>query len=78
MSQSICPSRRTLCESFDARLFKSRLDYLLGERRSPEEIIPDPDDPEQRGLVLLERAICAVGQIWARAWTHEKLDCIDR
>ena len=60
--------------AFDARLFKSRLDYLLGERRSPEEIIPDPDDPEQRGLVLLERAICAVGQIWARAWTHEKLD----
>ena len=60
--------------AFDARLFKSRLDYLLGERRSPEEIIPDPDDPEKRGLVLLERAICAVGQIWARAWTHEKLD----
>ena len=64
--------------AFDARLFKSRLDYLLGERRSPEEIIPDPDDPEQRGLVLLERAICAVGQIWARAWTHEKTRCIDR
>ena len=60
--------------AFDARLFKSRLDYLLGERRSPEEIIPDPDDSEKRGLVLLERAICAVGQIWARAWTHEKLD----
>ena len=60
--------------SFEARLFKSRLDYMLGERRSPEEIIPDPGDREQRGLVLLERAICAVGQIWARAWTHEKLD----
>ena len=61
-------------QPFEARLFKSRLDYLLGERRSPEEIIPDPDDRERRGLVLMERAICTVGQIWARAWTDEKLN----
>ena len=61
-------------QPFEDRLLKSRLDYLLGERRSPEEIIPDPSDRERRGLVLLERAICAVGQIWARAWTDEKLN----
>ena len=61
-------------QPFEERLFKSRLDYLLGERRSPEEIIPDPDDWERQGLVLLERAICTVGQIWARAWTDEKLN----
>ena len=59
---------------FEPRLWRSRLDYLLGDRRSPMDIVPEPADPNRKGEVLLERADCSVGQIWARAWTGEKCD----
>ena len=59
---------------FEPRLWRSRLDYLLGDRRSPMDIVPEPADPKRKGEVLLERAVCSVGQIWARAWTGEKCD----
>ncbi len=59
---------------FEPRLLKSRLDYLLGDRRTPTDIIPESDDPKGEGEVLLQRAVCTVGQIWAKAWTGQKYD----
>ena len=59
---------------FEPLLWRSRLDYLLGERRSPVDIIPEIDDPEDNGIILLQRAVCTVGQIWARAWTGQNYD----
>ena len=55
-------------------LFKSRLDYLLGDRRSPMDIIPESCDPKDKGESLLKRAVCTVGHIWARAWIGQKYD----
>ena len=59
---------------FEPRLLRSRLDYLLGDRRTPTDIIPESDDPKGEGEVLLQRAVCTVGQIWAKAWTGQKYD----
>ena len=59
---------------FEPRLFRSRLDYLLGDRRTPNDIVPESDDPKSEGEILLQRAVCTVGQIWAKAWTGQKYD----
>ena len=59
---------------FEPLLLRSRLDYLLGDRRAPTGIIPESDDPKGEGEVLLQRAVCTVGQIWAKAWTGQKYD----
>ena len=32
---------------FEPRLLRSRLDYLLGDRRTPKDIIPESDDPQE-------------------------------
>ena len=55
-------------------LYKSRLNYLLGDRRSPMDIIPESCDPKDQGEILLQRAICTVGQIWAKALIGQKYD----
>ena len=60
--------------TFEPLLYKSRLDYLLGDRRSPVDIIPESCDPKGQGEILLQRAVCMVGQIWAKAWTGQKYD----
>ena len=60
--------------TFEPLLYKSRLDYLLGDRRSPMDIIPESCDPKDQGEILLQRAICTVGQIWAKAWIGQKYD----
>ena len=59
---------------FEPLLFRSRLDYLLGDRRTPKDVIPDTDDPKTEGEILLQRAVCTVGQIWAKAWIGQKYD----
>ena len=59
---------------FEPRLLRSRLDYLLGDRRTPMDIIPESDDPKSEGEILLQRAVCTVGQIWAKAWVGQKYD----
>ena len=53
-------------------LYKRRLDYLLGDRRSPTDIIPESCDPKDKGESLLKRAVCMVGHIWAKALIGEK------
>ena len=55
-------------------LYKSRLEYLLGDRRSPMAIVPESCDPKHQGEILLRRAICTIGQIWAKAWIGQKYD----
>ena len=60
--------------SLEPLLYKSRFDYLLGDRRSPMDIIPESCDPKDQGEILLQRAICTVGQIWAKAWIGQKYD----
>ena len=59
---------------FEPLLHKTRLDYLLGDQRSPMDIIHDSRDPKDKGNILLQRAVCTVGQIWAKAWTGQKYD----
>ena len=59
---------------FEPRLWRSRLDYLLGDRRSPMDIIPESDDPKGEGEILLQRTVCTVGQMWAKAWIGQKYD----
>ena len=60
--------------TFEPLLYKSRLDYLLGDRRSPMDIIPESCDPKDQGEILLQRAVWTVGQIWAKAWIGQKYD----
>ena len=55
-------------------LYRSRLDYLLGDRRSPMDIIPESCDPKGETEILLKRAVCMVGHIWAKAWIGQKYD----
>ena len=59
---------------FAPLLLRSRLDYLLGDRRTPNDIVPESHDPKSEGEILLQRAVCTVGQIWAKAWTGQKYD----
>ena len=59
---------------FEPLLWRSRLDYLLGDRRSPADIVPESVDPNDKGKILLQRAVCMVGQIWARAWAGQNYD----
>ena len=59
---------------FEPLLWRSRLDYLLGDRRSPADTIPESADPNDKGNILLQRAVCMVGQIWARAWAGQNYD----
>ena len=60
--------------TFEPLLWRSRLDYLLGDRRSPMDIIPESGDPKGKGEILLQRAVCTMGQIWAKAWIGQKYD----
>ena len=59
---------------FEPLLWRSRLDYLLGDRRPLVDIIPESADPKDQGMILLQRAICTVGHIWARAWAGQNHD----
>lgn len=59
---------------FYQRFRLNRLLYVLGDRRSPSEIIPDPDDLRNNSMVLFERALCTAAHIWARAWVGHPMD----
>ena len=59
---------------FESLLWRTRLGYLMGDRRSPADIIPESDDPNDQGMILLQRAVCTVGHIWARAWLGQNYD----
>ena len=59
---------------FDHRFRLNRLLYALGDRYSLSEIVPDAGDPRDQSMVLFERDICTVAQIWARAWVGQAMD----
>ena len=61
-------------QPFEPLLWRSRLGYLMGDRRSPADIIPDSHDPKDQGMILLQRAVCMVAHIWARAWLGQNYD----
>ena len=58
---------------FEQRFILNRLSYVLGDRRPPVDMIADTKDPRYEGIVVLERAICTVAQIWAKAWLEEQV-----
>ncbi len=59
---------------FEQRFALNRLRATLGDRRTPEQIAPDAEDPLYQGIVYVERAVCAVAAIWGAAWRREWLD----
>src|SRR4030095_7182919 len=59
---------------FLQRFRLNRLLYALGDQRLPAEIIPDPSQSREQGIVYFERALCVVAHIWAEAWRGRKLD----
>ena len=61
-------------EPFFQRFRLNRLLYVLGNRRYPSEIVPDPSDPRDRGVVLFERSLCTMAHIWGRAWTGQTMN----
>src|SRR5262249_48941936 len=75
------PSLRMESSPFDSgllpflQLFRlNRLLYALGDQRPPAEIIPDPSEPREQGMVYFERALYHVARIWAEARRGRKLD----
>lgn len=50
-------------EPFMYRFRLNNLLYNLGSTKTPEEIIPDPDDSQLRGIVKFERFICVLASI---------------
>ena len=61
-------------EPFLYRFRLNRLLYVFGNNQPPEEIIPDPQESRDYGMVLFERAIVEVAKIWADAWRGEYID----
>ena len=59
---------------FKQRLALNSLLYVLGERRTPSEIIPDSPDPRDRGVLLFERGLCTVSHFQGRGWINRHLE----
>lgn len=53
---------------FLERFYLNRMLYVLGDQRSPSELIPDSNNPREQGIVNFERKICIISRIWADAW----------
>ncbi|MFA0834927.1 MAG: ATP-binding protein [Methanobacterium formicicum] len=60
--------------AFSHRFRLNRLLYVLGDEKSSSEIILDPDEPRQAGIVNFERCIVDLAKIWAYAWNETQLD----
>ena len=61
-------------EPFDQRFRINRLMYALGERRQPSEIVLDTGQSRDKSMVLFERNICTLAQIWAKAWVGQPME----
>jgi hypothetical protein len=51
-----------------------RLLYSLGDVRSPNEIIHDPKEAREQGMVIFERSLCVIARIWANGWLKKQID----
>ena len=56
---------------FDFRFKYHRLARALGDLRTPQEFVPDPESVYNSGLAALERIICDIAQLWGKAWAGE-------
>ena len=61
-------------EPFLQRFRLNRLLYALGNQQSVTEILPDSSDADHQEIVELERAVCLIAHLWARAWRGQRLD----
>jgi len=61
-------------DPFWQRLRLNRLLTALGEGVPPNQAVPEPARPEERGLVIFERAICNLARIWGHHWRGNDLD----
>jgi len=61
-------------EPFLQRFRLNRLLYALGNQQSVTEILPDSGDADHQEIVELERAVCLIAHLWARAWRGQQLD----
>jgi len=59
---------------FWQRFRLNRLRTALGLRVAPEDAVPDTNDPEDRGLVMFERAVCMLASMWGRHWRGDALN----
>lgn len=50
------------------RFALNRLLAAIGEGLSPEEVVPDAEDPRLEGLVHFERGLVSLGQLHGRVW----------
>ncbi len=68
------PPAQTTFTPFLQRFRLNRLLSVLGDRRTPAELVPLSSGAEHEGLVYFERAICIVARIWGEAWRGRVLD----
>ena len=59
---------------YTQRFILNRMLYALGERRHPSDVVPDVENRWDKGTVRLERALCSLAQLWARAWIGREMD----
>ncbi len=59
---------------FEQRFRFCRLHYLLGDQRSPIEMIPDTVNTREQGMVYFERGVCLIAKLWASGWRGQQLD----
>ena len=59
---------------FTQRFTLNRLLYALGERSHPSDVVPDAENRWDKGIVVLERALCTLAQLWGKAWIGQVMD----
>ena len=59
---------------YTQRFTLNRLLYALGEGSHPSDVVPDAENRWDKGIVVLERALCTLAQLWAKAWIGQVMD----
>jgi len=52
----------------------NRLLIALSEGVPPDQAVPEPARPGERGLVIFERTVCALARMWGRHWRGDHPD----
>ena len=60
-------------EAFMPRFRRHRLMYVLGDRRSASELIPDCEHSREQPFVYVERGVSEIARLWAAAWDGNRL-----
>ena len=59
---------------FTQRFTLNRLLYALDEGSHPSDVVPDAENRWDKGIVVLERALCTIARLWAKAWIGQVMD----